>query len=71
MKIIDAGTLATTVTFQDGVKLCKQLKLIEFMRHGPHEYVRLTQKGINVAATLTEMLAQQAEATPDDILRGA
>jgi hypothetical protein len=44
------------------MKLCEQLKLVETMQHGDADYSRFTQKGVNVLATLTELMGQMAEA---------
>jgi hypothetical protein len=72
MKTIDAGTWNVTVDFDGGMKLCEKLGLVEFMDHGDATYTRFTQKGINVLATLTEMMHQHAEAAAEgEILRGS
>ena len=72
VKIIDGGTLAVSMSFEDGMKLCEQLKLIELLQHGDGDYSRFTQKGINVAATLLQLLQQQAEAAAaGEVLRGS
>jgi len=62
MRTIDAGAWNVTITFEDGMKLCEQLKLVETMQHGDADYSRFTQKGDNVLATLTELMGQMAEA---------
>ena len=62
MRTIDVGMWKVTITFEDGMKLCEQLKLVETMQHGDADYSRFTQKGINVLATLTELMRQMAEA---------
>jgi len=71
MKIRDAGTWTTTVTPEEGRDMCVKLRLLEMLQHGDDEYIRFTQKGINVLATLTYLLQLQADAEPDDILRGS
>jgi hypothetical protein len=72
MKVVNAGTWKVTVGFDDGLKLCEKLKLVEFMQHGDATYTRFTQKGINVLATLTELMHQHAEAVEDgEVLRGS
>jgi len=72
MKVIDASTWSITITFEDGMKLCEELKLVELMQHGDHDYTRFTQKGMNVLATLMELMQQMAEATEaGEVLRGS
>jgi len=68
--MIDAGTWNVTVTFEDGMALCEKLKLVETMHHGDADYSRFTQKGINVLATLTELMGQMGEASEaGDVLK--
>ena len=70
MRTIDAGAWNVTITFEDGMALCEQLKLVETMQHGDADYSRFTQKGINVLATLTELMGQMAEASEvGDVLK--
>lgn len=64
------GASVTSVTFEEGVELCRKLKLVEFMRHDNNDYTRFTQRGIDVMATLTEILQQQAKAK-EYILKGS
>jgi len=72
VKVIDAGTLAVSMSFEDGMKLCEKLQLLETMQHGEGDYARFTQKGINVVATLVQLLQQQAEAAAaGEVLKGS
>lgn len=70
MRMIDAGTWKVTITFEDGMALCEKLKLVEMMQHGDVDYSRFTQKGINILATLTELMKQMGEASEaGDVLK--
>jgi hypothetical protein len=72
MIIVDSETLQPITDFDEGLKLCESLGLIEIMQHGGDEYTRFTRKGMDVHNTLMELIYQHAETPePGDVLRGS
>jgi hypothetical protein len=53
--ILDLDGLFATQSYDDCLKLCEELGLIEMAKHGDHAYGRVTQKGVNVLCTLLQM----------------
>lgn len=47
--------------YDDCLKICKQLDLIEIVWHGEHDYGRITDKGCEVLMALLTMLGARAD----------
>lgn len=71
--MIDLSAWKVSQTFDKRMKLCLQLGLIETLQHGQYDYVRLTQKGVNVFQTLMHLAkcAALAEIDPENKLKGS
>lgn len=65
--VVDLSDFRPTISYDDALKLCQELGLIEVIQHGEHDYGRLTQKGINVFNAL--MLMMSHTASPENILK--
>jgi hypothetical protein len=48
--------LSPDIKYDEALKLCESLGLIETVKHGDHQYGRLTQKGVNTFVTLLRMM---------------
>ena len=64
---IDLSEWTADRSYVECLKLCEKLKLIKSVKHGEHEYGRLTQTGINVFRCLLRMATNAAN--PENILR--
>ena len=65
--IVDLSDFRPDISYDDALKLCKELGLIEIVQHGEHDYGRLTQKGINVFNAMMMMVSYTA--FPENILK--
>ena len=57
-----------TVSYADCIDLCEELGLVETMTHGGNDYIRYTEKGVNVLAGLVGL---QSHIDLDDVLRAS
>ena len=64
---IDLSDFKADIPYDDALKLCQELGLIEIVWHGKHDYGRLTQKGINVMNAMMVMISHTA--SPENILK--
>jgi hypothetical protein len=69
MLLVDVSNWTPNVTYDEGLKLCEKLGLIETLTHGEHDYGRLTQTGINVLRVLMVMAGHAAD--PKNTLKGS
>lgn len=67
--VVDLSGWTADITYNEGLVLCEQLKLIEQLRHGDVDYGRLTQTGINVLATLMQLGVHASY--PENRLKGS
>jgi hypothetical protein len=67
MEVIDLGALQPDLSYEEGIRLCVKLKLVETMQHGDQEYIRMTQKGTNVISALMTLMSDCCD--PENILR--
>jgi hypothetical protein len=57
-----------TKSYEDCIELCEELGLIETMKHGGNDYIRYTERGVNVLAGLVGM---QANIDYDEVLNAS
>jgi hypothetical protein len=62
-----AIAVAADISYDDCLLLCHELGLIEMIKHGEHDYGRITQKGHNVLNALLRMAMNSAD--PANVLR--
>jgi len=66
-RVIDLTEWTPDLGYEDCLKLCEELGLIETIQHGDYKYGRPTQKGINVLTTM--MRLAQFASDPENILK--
>ena len=54
-RVIDLSEWTPDMDYEDCLKLCEELGLLETVQHGPHQYGRLTQKGINIFTAMMHL----------------
>ena len=66
-RVVDLSAWAPEATYDEGLALCRKLKLIEMVQHGDHDYGRLTERGKTVLFTLMTMAGYASD--PENILK--
>jgi len=54
-RAVDLSDWKPDKSYDECLRICEQLKLIETVQHGEHEYGRITQTGVNVMHTLMQL----------------
>jgi hypothetical protein len=65
--VLDISDLLPDKSYDECLQICKDLGLIEIVRHGLHDYGRFTQTGINVWWVLLRLLDNRSD--PKNLLK--
>jgi len=63
----NAITLTPDMDYDDCLRLCEELGLVEIVNHGGHDYGRITQKGRNCVSALIKLASHGFE--PENVLK--